>query len=287
MSVHERPHLRPILAEDLDAVGGFLHQHLNKRLSPTLWKKSIVPPWPHCAPNHGFQLTVGDEVVGVQLAFYASRWIDGIERRFCNLAAWCVLEEYRGDGLRLLRAVLAQPGYEFTDLSPSGNVVALNERLRFRHLDAATVLVPALPWRRQGVSVSSDPSLIAKTLGGHDAELYRDHADAMAVIHVLLTDGEDSTYVAVRRERRKGLAIFGSFLYAGNPGLLHRAFRPLASHLLLHHGIAALLADTHIVDSAPRLSVPLSHARPKMLRSDLGDDAQIDYLYSELACVAW
>ena len=39
-----------------------------------------------------------------------------------------------------------QDGYHFTDLSPSGNVVALNRRLGFTQLDTATALVPNLPW---------------------------------------------------------------------------------------------------------------------------------------------
>ena len=53
---------------------------------------------------------------------------------------------YRLHGLRLLKAVLRQEGYHFTDLSPSGNVVGINERLRFRFLDTTTALVPNLPW---------------------------------------------------------------------------------------------------------------------------------------------
>ena len=44
------------------------------------------------------------------------------------------------------RRCSAQDGYHFTDLSPSGNVVALNERLSFRFLDTTTALVPNLPW---------------------------------------------------------------------------------------------------------------------------------------------
>ena len=58
--------------------------------------------------------------------------IDGRVERFCNLGAWCVLPEHRFHALRLLKALLAQDGYHFTDLSPSGNVVGLNERLGFR-----------------------------------------------------------------------------------------------------------------------------------------------------------
>lgn len=244
-------------------------------------------PWGSDAPNHGFHLVVGDRVVGAHLAFYSRRQLGGVERRFCNLAAWCVLDDYRAEGLRLLRALLAQPGYEFADLSPSGNVIALNERLRFHHLDTSTVMVPALPWWRPGVTVSSDAEDLAHTLQGNDAALYRDHATAAAAIHVLIAHRGRSTYVVVRRERRKGLPGFGSFLYVGDPDDLRVAFRPLAWHLLLHHGIGVLLAETRLTAGAPRGSVPLHRPRPKMLRSEHADADQIDYLYSELACVAW
>ena len=67
-----------------------------------------------------------------------------------------MLEQYRLHGLKLLTSLLAQEGYHFTDLSPSGNVIALNERLGFEFLDTTTALVPNLPW----------PS-VARSLPGH------------------------------------------------------------------------------------------------------------------------
>ena len=70
-----------------------------------------------------------------------------------------MLPGYRLHGLRLLKAVLRQEGYHFTDLSPSGNVVGINEKLSFRFLDTTTALVPNLPGRRlpgRG-RISSDP----------------------------------------------------------------------------------------------------------------------------------
>ena len=49
-------------------------------------------------------------VVGAYLAFYSERMIDGRAEPFCNLGAWCVLPSYRFHSLRLLNALLAQPG---------------------------------------------------------------------------------------------------------------------------------------------------------------------------------
>ncbi len=49
----------------------------------------------------------------------------------CNVAALCVRDDLRAHTVRLVRALLKQREYSFTDLSPSGNVVAMDERLGF------------------------------------------------------------------------------------------------------------------------------------------------------------
>jgi hypothetical protein len=239
------------------------------------------------APNHGFKLTVADRIVGAYLAIYSTRVLDGVEERFCNLAGWCVTEEHRSEGLRLLRALLAQRGYTFVDLSPSGNVIRLNERLGFTHLDTTTALVPPLPWRRHGVRVSSRPAEIDRLLRGDDRRIRRDHIEAAAARHVVVTEGDRYCYVILRRDRRKNLPGFGSLLYVSDPALLRRNLRQFSWHLLTRHRVAALLAELRLIGEAPRGSIPLRRARPKMFRSDHLRPDQIDYLYSELTRVAW
>ena len=186
----EKPVLLPIERADLALVGEFLSRHLNPRLSPSAWAASIVPPWVVDSPNHGYRLVLGEELVGVHLAFYSRRLIDGAVEDFCNLGAWCVLEPHRSQGIRMLRALLAQPGYSFTDLSPSGAVVPLNQRLRFSSLDTDTVLVPArpLPWPRR-TRVDRRPDVIESRLTGADKVIFEDHRRATAARHLLLERG--------------------------------------------------------------------------------------------------
>jgi hypothetical protein len=157
--------LAPITSADIDEVADFLHRNLGDRVSAAAWIRAIRVPWRVNAPNHGYLLRDGDVVVGVHLAFYSRREIRGEPLDVCNLGAWCVLEEYRFSGLRLLKALLAQQRYHFTDLSPSGNVVPLNERLGFTRLDTTTALslnVSPLPSRAK---VSSDPDVVLAHLG--------------------------------------------------------------------------------------------------------------------------
>lgn len=281
--------VKPITGHDVPAVAEFLHTHLNGRVSPAAWARALDVPWKVDAPNHGFMLLSGGAVVGAYLAFYSERTIAGRRERFCNLGAWCVLPEHRFHSLRLLKALLAQPGYTFTDLSPSGNVVPVNTRLKFDFLDTATALVPALPrpgWLGRG-RVSADPAVIEDTIAGDDLERYRDHAGAAAARHLVLVRGDEWCYVVFRKDRRKRLPFFASILYASNPELLRAMDGRLSRHLLLRHGVLAILAELRVVKRRPRLSLMLRSPRRKMVKSDHLTPDQIDYLYSELVCVAW
>jgi hypothetical protein len=289
VSVAGTVEVAPITDADARRVAEFLHTHLNTRISIDHWADAIDLPWEVENPNAGFMLLDDDEVVGVQLAFYSERMIDGRWERFCNLGAWCVSPPYRFHGLRLLKSVLSQEGYHFTDLSPSGNVVGINERLSFRFLDTTTAVVPNLPWPTWPGRdlISSDPDLIERTLTGRDLELYRDHATAGAARHLVLIRGEEWCYVVFRKDRRKGLPLFASVLYVNNPALFRVMARPLARHLLTHHRALATLAEERIVGYRPRPSLQLRSPRRKMFRSPSLAAAQIDDLYSELVCISW
>jgi hypothetical protein len=279
----------PITDADVRRAAEFLHAQLNARVSAEHWARAVDVPWDVEYPNAGFMLLADDEVVGVQLALYSERIIDGRSERFCNLGAWCVLPAYRFHGLRLLKSVLGQEGYHFTDLSPSGNVVGINQRLSFRFLDTTTALVLNLPWltRPRSDLISSDPELIESTVTGRDLELYRDHAAAGAARHLVLIRGDQWCYVVFRMDRRKRLPLFASVLHVSNPALFRAMARPLARHLLIHHRALATLAEERIVGYRPRPSFLLRSPRRKMFRSPSLEPGQIDYLYSELVCVSW
>lgn len=293
--------LDPIGDADVDAVATFLHRTLDQRVTAERWAAAMRSPWQVDPPNHGFLLRAGEDVVGAYLALYSERRIDGRAERFCNLAAWCVAEGHRTGSVRLLKALLAQDGYTFTDLSPSGNVIPLNRRLGFRDLDTTTALVLNLPWparprlpaitRRPARAgrrlVTGDPAALRRTLQGEALRIYTDHADAPAARHLLVVDGPAHCHVVFRRTRRKGLPLFAGLVYVSDPALFCRMWRPVARHLLLHHRLVATLAERRIVPGRLHPSMPLRAPRPKMFRSDSLDATQIDDLYSELVAVSW
>jgi hypothetical protein len=282
--------VEPITGADVPAVAEFLHAHLNSRVPRSIWSIGMSVPWRVDAPNHGFMLRDGQRIVGVHLAFYSERTITGRTERFCNLAGFCVLPEFRIHSARLLDALLRQGGYHFTDLSPTGNVIRLNVRLKFRFLDTSAAFMPHLPWPTvpRRTKISANPDVIANTLTGAELELYRDHAKAIAARHLVLIRGNDSCYVMFREVRAGTLPVFAMILHVSNPELFRRTAGPFTRYLLIRHRLLATLAELRTVRYRPRLSLLLSsQLPPKMFRSASLEPSQVDDLYSELVCMPW
>jgi hypothetical protein len=275
----------PITDADVAAVADFLHANLNDRVPWELASSAV--PWKVEAPNHGFMLRDGQRVVGTLLALYSQRLVAGRMERFCNLTSWCVLPDYRSRSISLLTALLAQEGYHFTGLTPSEGVQEILAWLRFRFLDTSAAVVPNLPWPTLPgrTRISADPDVIERTLAGTELELYHDHAQALAAHHLVLIRGQDSCYVMYREVRCHNVPA-AIVLHVSNPDLFHRAVIPLTRHLLVRHRLLATLAELRIIERKPHLSFK-RHGWPKMYRSASLEPGQIDYIYSELACVPW
>jgi hypothetical protein len=274
--------LAPIAREDAPRVAAFLHAHLDSAVSAERWARAIDLPW---SDGLGFMLVDAGEIVGAQLAWRSSRTVEGREERFCNLGSWCVLPEHRGHSLRLLRAAMADKDCHYTDLTPRQEVVAINERLGFRHLDTTAVLMPNLPWPGRG-DVSDDPAVLERTLTGEALQRWRDHAGAEPARHVVLRRGGSWCYVMLRIERRRGLRI-ASVLHVSDPELFAALTRPLARHLLVRHRAVATIVEPRIAGARPRPALTLRRTQPKMFRSSRLEPAHADDLYSELVFQPW
>lgn len=283
--------LHPILADDAERVSRFLHEHLNPRVSPSAWRHAILTTWPGIEPpNHGFMLVSGTSVVGANLAFYSSRQIDGSTRRVCNLAALCVKDEFRAQTLRLIRALLKQQNYTFTDLSPSGNVITIDERLGFERLDTTTLARPNLVgFGRSDATVVTEVGEIEGLLTGEDLRVFLDHRDCAAARHVVLQAAGRRCYVIFRIDKRKRLRTFASLLHVSDPGLYLTYGAVLGPYFVRRHRALVTLVESRLLGGAEphsRMWRRLA-GRPKMFKSGQLVASQIDYLYSELTCVDW
>lgn len=279
---------KPITDADTWTVAEFMHSQMgSSRMTVADWRRLMDPPGDVEQPNHGYLLRENERVVGAYLALYSERMIEGRLRNICNLGAWCVVPEHRANGLRLLRSLLRQRNYTFTDLTPSETVVALNTRLGFVPLDTATALIPNVPWPvlPRGVRIIDSPNEIDRILCGIDRTIYRDHS-ATATHHVVLAKGDQACYVMFRRERRRRLPLFAFVLYVGNPELFRMCAPHFYRYLLWRHRMIATLAEIRIVGHRPTRALMIS-GYPKMYLSEDLEPAQIDYLYSELTCRPW
>ncbi|GAB2504704.1 hypothetical protein GCM10027063_49950 [Promicromonospora xylanilytica] len=281
--------LAPITPDDLSRVGEFLSAHLNGSLTPERWARSLRPTWTTSHPDHGFLLESDGRVVGVYAGLYSEAGGPGRQRAVCNLAAWCVLDEFRQHSLRLVRAMLAQRDRELTDLSPSGTVVPLNERLGFRHLDTSGALVVNLPLPvRPGVRLVTGRTGIEAVLTGGDLAAYRDHADSAAARHVVVVADGRPCWVVFRRVRRKRVGLFASVLHVSDRAVFGTAAPAVYRHILLAHRLPFTLVQTRVCGRRPWHSVPLSAQRPAMYLSRAGEPPEsVTYLYSELTQVPW
>jgi hypothetical protein len=276
--------LSPITDADIAAVADFLRVNYEDRIPWVI----MAGPWKVDAPNHGFMLHDGQRIVGAHTAFYSERLVAERVERFCDLGTWYVLPEFRSHSIRLIKALLAQDGYHFTALTPSQKVVPIHTRLGFHPLDTSAALIPNLPWPTPPgrTTISTDPDVIESTLAGVELELYHDHAQALAVRHLVLLRGPDSCYVMYRPTTVKKAVPVAVIVHVSNPKLFHQAILPLTRHLLVRHRLVVTRAELRIIGHRPRLSFKLT-PWPKMYRSASLEPDQIDDLYSELVCVPW
>ena len=145
--------------------------------------------------------------------------------------------------------------------------------------------IPSPPRRRLRVSCRSSDLLA--TLTPDQLERYLDHTRAAASKHLVITTPGEHCHVVFRHDRRKNVRAFASILYVSNPELFRAAAGQVAGHLLTRHRIPLTLVEHRVAGGPVRHGRQLARTRPKMFRSPTLAPEQIDYLYSELTCLAW
>ncbi len=275
-----RPQMEAVTGENLAEFSQFLHRHLNPGISPAQWQAGLQPGWAKQQPNHGFLLRDDGVMVGGIGAFYADRWIDGRPEKFCNITSWCVLESHRQHSMRLGMAVVEQPGYHFTDFSPTKVVAGTLKFFKFQPLDERQVVALNLPWPVPGrIRVLHHPADIERALQGEALRIYTDHRRFPWLHHVLVGHDDAWCHVIFKRRVLKRLPSVG-VLYVSNPGLLNAGWCVLSSHLL-GRGFVSTQIEHRWLTSIPWPSAVRSGFNAKLFLSPALRPEQIDYLYSE------
>ncbi len=282
------PALMPIQDVDLKEFCEFLHKNLNPQITDDDWARAFRIRWIDDKPNNGFLLRDDEgQIVGGIGAIYSQQIIHNKEERFCNITSWCVLEEYRSQSMRLAMAVILQPGYHFTDLTPTAVVAKSLQFLKFKPLNSDRTVIFNLPWPLFGlnnVRIVTDHNQIDKVLPDNAAKVFRDNRGFPWL-----------QYVAVGRPGAYCLVIFkkgvlkklpcANIISLSDPELFLRYQRTLGNYLLFRFGMVTTFVESRFLTVVPHFSVRLSGYIEKMYHSDTLKDSDITNLYSELVCL--
>lgn len=278
-----RPQIEAVSTHNIDEFCGFLKDNLNPRVSLERWRFGLTQDWGTAGPNHGFLVRDAGRIVGGIGAIYVDRVFDGRNERFCNITSWCVLDSHRQQSMRLAMAVTGQPGYHFTDFSPTAVVASMLRFLKFQVLDERQAVLLNLPWMRsfgpRAVRVVDDPAAIEQLLRGEALQRYRDHQRFPWLHHLVLGHGDHWCHIVYKRRRFKNLPA-AWLLYVADADLLDRGWRPLGAHLLARGMVSTHVELRHLAH-LPRPHAIRSGFNPKLYLSSSLEPSKIDELYSE------
>lgn len=278
------PTLEPIRDEDLPAFCEFLHAHLNPSHPPDIWAEAFRQNWGGDKPNNGF--LIRDEagaIVGGIGAIYAAYPVRGEMRRFCNITSWVVLDAYRTQSMRLAMAVVSQPGFVFTDLSPTAVVEQSLKFLKFTPMNSdRTVLFnrPAPLQRLAGAGAVSDPARLEALLDADSLKVYHAHRHFPWLRFLALGRGRERSLVIWKRASLKGLPS-AEIIGFTRPEVFLRHTSVLSCHFLLH-GMLTTRVESRLLPGTPAGPCKvLSGYRNKVFRGEGVTQADVQNLYSE------
>ena len=275
-----RPIIEPVSDQTLAEFAGFLHVHLQRDRSVSDWVDGLKNKWAADRPNYGFVVRDSGQIVGGIGAYYADRIVKGRPEKFCNITSWCVLDAFRQQSMRLAMSVINQPGYHFTDFSPTKVVGGTLKFFKFKELDERVAVILNLPnFSMDGVQVLHRPENIQAALTGDALQIYRDHAVYPWLQHVLVGKPGDWCHVIYKRGTFKGLPA-ATVLYLSQGGLFSKHFARLSGHLL-GRGLVSTHVECRFLEQLPKPSAIRSGFNRKLYLSATLADADIDYLYSE------
>ena len=258
----------------------FYTANLQSGRSPVAWIEGLRNQWAADRPNYGFVVRDAGRIVGGIGAYYADRLIGGQPAKICNITSWCVLDAFRQQSMRLAMAVINQPGYHFTDFSPTKVVGGTLKFFKFAELDERVAVIFNLPrFSASKFQVLHKSADIQSALSGLALKIYLDHACYPWLHHVLVGKPGNWCHVIFKRRVFKGLPA-ATVLYLSDRGLFHNGFGQLANHLLLR-GVASTHVECRFLDKVPKPHVVRTGFNPKLYLSTTLTDMDIDYLYSE------
>lgn len=282
-----QPTLEPIRDSDLTDFCQFLVENLSQQRTAEEWAAAFLQEWGVEKPNNGFLLRDDKQIVGAIGAIYAERLIRGKPERFCNITSWCVLDRYRSQSMRLAIALTSQPGFHFTDLTPTEVVSKMLQFLKFKPMNERQAVWPNPPWPFSllaGVRVITESNSIEQVLSPEDAGVYLEHKHLPWLNHLAVGRPGNFCHVVYKKTHLKGLP--GAFILGFSNSEQFVKYRfALGNHLLFKKGLVFTKVESRLLASIPKSSIELTGFRNKVFHSNTLTEADISNLYTEIVAL--
>lgn len=275
-----KPVIEAITETTLPEFASFLEANMPVKRTAKDWISGLSTNWGEARPNYGF-LMRDDQgiVVGGIGAFYAKRTIRGCKESFCNITSWCVLDSHRKYSMQLAMSVVGQPGYHFTDFSPTRVVAGALQFLKFKAMDEGVAVIPNLPLPAFSGQAISDPETIEKTLSGTMAKVWRDHSSLPWLKHLVVGEPTAWCHIIYKPGRFKGMAC-ANIIYVSDGRLFAQNLNRLGWHFFWR-GMMTTHVERRMLECLPKLARVRTGFNPKQFLSQTLEPSDIDYLYSE------
>jgi hypothetical protein len=189
--------------------------------------------------------------------------------------------------MRLAMALTSQPGYHYSDLTPTEVVSKTLQFLKFTPMNERQALWPNLPFTLGPLgraTAVAGPSVIEQVLSPEDVKIYFDHRDLSWLSHLALGRPGDYCYVVYKKDRLKGLPG-ARVLAVSDPERFIQYRWVLGGHLLLRRGLLYTRIESRLLHRVPTLGIELAGYRSKVFRSDTLSEADISNLYTEIVAL--
>ncbi|HTR55131.1 MAG TPA: hypothetical protein VMJ10_30805 [Kofleriaceae bacterium] len=279
------PTLRPAHTTDLAAISAFLAPRLQGAGGEARYRRYLGYSWLDDKPNLGFLIEDGG-IRGFIGGIYSVRRVAGTDHKMCNLTSIWVDESHRKWTLPLFKHMFDQPGYTFSSLSPTPQVVEILRFFKFHKHDAHKVIAtPAAGIARslRRTRVYSARSL-ERELDATSLQIFRDHRP-YGCGHFLVERGDERCYVVTVR-RGHGVRAFADVIYASNPEFLVSAIAHLHVPVGITHKTMLIGLERTWVERVPFGTFVYTKLRPRLVRGASAGTSDVDGLYTELVVVS-
>jgi GNAT superfamily N-acetyltransferase len=274
--------VRPAEEGDIDSIVELLFNHMSQKVTKERWRRLLDYPWRPTDANRGYVAVDGERAVGFLGLVYADRPIGGRVERFCNICAWYLLKEYRGQGIgqKIQFGSVADPDMTYTILTATlATGRAFGGNSDFKVLDDTRYFLRRRAGSRGDLDCLDDADRIEPLLNAEDQKILRDHRP-YNVRHLLVRIGDGACYI-VMQVKRKGEDIdYHEVMYASDLRLLGEC-APALADTILPSDTAVLAIDRRFLPSGPEWEVETIRL-PRWYRSARVPPARIDHLYGEI-----